>query len=421
MDRKELYKSITCALAGLVVVLGIGTIVIHTQHQETALSLRANYESSLYNTLDGLDTIHSELAKAEVSQDRTYKRELYRDISAQAGTTASRLCELPLALQSVQKTEEMLNHISDYCGFLSRQDSDQENEAENIQALRECCGMLRNALNDVGGMLGSGEDVFEAEIIDQIDGVWEQAEADSVTYPTLIYDGPFSQAEELGKPRQQREDVSQEQAKELASKVCDGDVNFDGEIAGNIPCYLFSTGDKSVAVSKQGGLLLRYMDSSQQEGNGGDTEAAAREFLEKISFPEYELVFSSTSEDSVIYNITPVQDDAALYPDIVKVQVSRANAFVIGYEGGDYIINNREREPQTPGKTLEEARERVSSAIQIEKTRLSIVPKGNGEVLAWEFYGVVGEDKYIVYIDANTLAEVNIFRIIKTENGDLVM
>ena len=49
------------------------------------------------------------------------------------------------------------------------------------------------------------------------------------------------------------------------------------------------------------------------------------------------------------------------------------------------------------------------------------MPKGNSEVLAWEFYCLKQEDKYVVYIDAKTGSQVQMFRIINTDNGEMVI
>lgn len=424
MDRKELYKSIMCALAGLCLVFAVGICVLGEQADKSEKSMRAAYENSLYNTLDGINTVYNELCKAEFSADRDYKRELYRNISAHAGAASSRLSELPLSEESVLKTQELLNRISDYCGFLSGQEQRQEGEEENIASLRRCCERLNSALGDIGGMLGSGEDVFAADITEQTDIAWQQAEADSVSYPTLIYDGPFSQSEDIGKARVQRPEVGSVEAAAVIGFVMDADSAEVSSAEGNIPAYIFESGEKSAAVTRQGGLLLWYMDAGRQDGQGVTEEQARHEagrFLQRAGYKDFEFVFSSSSQDSVIFNAAPVLDGAVLYPDLVKVRVSLTSGAVIGFEGSGYVINNRPRDGAEAGITLQQAAENVSGLLTVKKTRLCIIPKGNSEVLAWEFYGLYGGDKYVVYIDAATGRQSQIFRIIQTDSGEMVI
>ena len=132
-------------------------------------------------------------------------------------------------------------------------------------------------------------------------------------------------------------------------------------------------------------------------------------------------MFSSSSQDSVIFNAAPVLDGAVLYPDLVKVRVSLTSGAVIGFEGSGYVINNRPRDGAEAGITLQQAAENVSGLLTVKKTRLCIIPKGNSEVLAWEFYGLYGGDKYVVYIDAATGRQSQIFRIIQTDSGEMVI
>lgn len=421
--KKDTQQRIICILAGMCIVLIIGLVVVANKEKSANDKLRAGYENSLYNTLDGISSIYNDLSKASFCMDRDYLRTLYSQISARAGTAAARLGELPMSQRSIQKTEELLNHISDYCGYLADQSVAQEDEAENVRGLRDSCKRLFDALGDIGTVMSSGQDVFAVDVLSDTDIAWQQAETDSVNYPTLIYDGPFSQSEQLGKPHTQRAEISEQEALTKAKELL-GDCSLEGTNQGDIPCYVFTSGEKSAAYTVAGGLLLWYLDPNEGDGqeiSDQSAEDAAQEFLQKAGYNGFESVFASKGEDSIIFNFTPTEKGAVVYPDLVKVRVSMKSRRVTGFEGSGYVISNREREVAEPEIDEKHASKQVSGMLSIEKTRLSIIPHGNGEALAWEFYCLYGDDKYIVYIDALNGKQIQMYRIIPTENGDMVI
>ena len=59
--------------------------------------------------------------------------------------------------------------------------------------------------------------------------------------------------------------------------------------------------------------------------------------------------------------------------------------------------------------------------MKVKNSNLALVPKGEKEVLCFEFECVMDDEQYFVYIDANTLNEVDIFKVIKGTEGYTVM
>jgi len=420
--KKETQQRIICILAGMCIILIIGIVLTAEKEKAASDKLRAGYENSLYNTLDGLDSIYNDLAKASFCADRDYLCLLYSRISARAGTAAARLGELPISQGSMQRTEELLNHISDYCAYLSELSYAQDDEGENIRGLRDSCKRLRDALGDIGSVMSAGEDVFALDVLSDTDVAWQQAEYDSVSYPTLIYDGPFSQGEKIGKPRTEREEKTMQECEKAARELL-GECTLEGETEGDVPCFVFASGARSAAFTKKGGLLLWYMNPEEQAGvaDGVNAESVALEFLEDAGYSGFESVFASKGEDSIIINFTPKNGDAVVYPDLVKVRVSLESGRVVGFEGSGYVVCSHERDEPSPAIDQGAAARAVSGMLSIEKTRICIIPNGNGEALVWEFYCLYGEDKYMVYIDALSGKQIQMYRIIPTENGDMVI
>ena len=72
--------------------------------------------------------------------------------------------------------------------------------------------------------------------------------------------------------------------------------------------------------------------------------------------------------------------------------------------------------------TEDEARERVSESLEILSVRLALIPKtATTETLCYEFKGRLNDADFIVYINAVTGDEEEIFEIINSDEGQLVV
>ena len=107
---------------------------------------------------------------------------------------------------------------------------------------------------------------------------------------------------------------------------------------------------------------------------------------------------------------------------MVKVIVARDTGEVLGYEAKSYYYNHVERELPDYSSTVMQARQKVFSKLNISSERLALIPLSDGsEALTFEFYGEYRNMKYFVYIDVVDLSEVNVLRVIDSENGALVL
>ena len=110
-----------------------------------------------------------------------------------------------------------------------------------------------------------------------------------------------------------------------------------------------------------------------------------------------------------------------LYPDLVKVQVSLRDGAVIGLEAGGYLRNHVARDLTLPALSQEEAVARLGGRLTAEEARLCVIPENAEEYLCYEIQAFDESGEYLVYIDAQTGAERELFELISEENGTLVM
>ena len=107
---------------------------------------------------------------------------------------------------------------------------------------------------------------------------------------------------------------------------------------------------------------------------------------------------------------------------MVKVRVALDNGDILGLETKGYLMNHTERELSGASLTVEEAREKISTNLEVSATKLALVPKDSmREVLCYEFKGAFNDRNFIIYVNANNGREEEIFLLIESDEGVLTI
>jgi spore germination protein len=256
-------------------------------------------------------------------------------------------------------------------------------------------------------------------------------------YPTLIYDGPFSDNVVEGKPKGlEGEDISLEKAKEKAKKFLGEDkvgrITETSSGKGKIHTFGLEANtkdnDKSKAISiditKKGGYVLWMLnprDIPEKKLTDQQASDKAKKFLKEQGFGELtETYFLKNDNTTTITFIGVTKEGILIYPDLIKVKVALDNGEIVGFDSYPYLMSHTKRDITKPKITEAEARKKVSTKVKIERVKLAIIPMpGNKEQLCYEFKGKYDKADYFVYINAQTGSEENILRIIADEDGTL--
>ena len=298
--------------------------------------------------------------------------------------------------------------------------------------MRETCAQIRSIAGDA---IESGEYV-SADNVDT--GCYEQneSEASISEYPTLIYDGPFSESAENRAPQADPgERITAEQATQKAQALfVGGKVLSTAYVAGALPVYelTMDTADRgqvSLSLTEQGGQLLSFMGEPTGTKNDppSDQESrrlkeAALSFLQEMGVEDPAVAYAQYYQGVAVLNFAPRQAGVILYSDLIKVYLDRENGQVMGIDARNYRLNHRQRALDKPRITREQAAEYVSDGLAIEHVDLALIPLTQcTEVLCYEFKATRGETFYIVYINALTGQEEQIFQVINSGEGDLVV
>ncbi len=262
-----------------------------------------------------------------------------------------------------------------------------------------------------------------------------------VEYPELIYDGPFSEhAIEGMTPRLEGKEVNEEEAQKVAidfvGKAVVESVEKREDNKGKIDTYSFTMKPENeeedeenpfyMDVSQKGGRVVWLLNNREvKKANISPKEAIekASSFLEEKGFKNMKPMFNLRYDNVLVINYVYVQDDVLMYPDLIKVKVGLDEGTIVGFDATSLLIANYEREIPEPKLTPEEAREKVSMEVEVDgDPRLSYIPTPSfQEIYCYEFTATYKGDNFFIYINAETGEEERILKVIKSENGTLMM
>ncbi|MBR2871354.1 MAG: germination protein YpeB [Clostridia bacterium] len=431
-----------------VICLGISTIALATaltltflMPQEADLAMESVYSKSFYDTVEQVDNIDLNLSKVLASKDEGAIQTYLLDVAVNSELAESDLNQLPLQDESKFYTTKLINQIGDYAKYLNKKlingqgisIEDRQNLLALYNANAELKQMLQNTMTKMPGDF-SFSSLSEGGNGNLVIKNFNDLQNLSVEYPELIYDGPFSDGIDRVEVKGIKgREISRAEAQEVFMSLFNDygieKVQMVGETTANIPTYNIQAekdGESIYAqISKQEGRLIMFAYAGSCNGVNYQREDAiesAQEFFEKMQVKGMKPVWVNLSNNVYTINFAYEQKDVIMYSDLIKVRVCAETNMVIGLEGSSYWTNHTNRVVQNPLLSSYQAKEKVSSDIAVESSRLCVVPVGNSaEKLCYEFYGQFNDSDYYVYIDAMTGRQVEMFKVIESTEGTLLM
>lgn len=418
---------------------------------------------------DNVYDMQSSLAKLRVAASKTQCVLALEDIVSAGSSAVSVMSRLPRTHAATEELMKFLVRTGDYARCLSRRVLAGEalagSDLDQLEALYETCTRLTVRLRtavDNGEiafdiMAPSGyyaDDATDSESQTLLSSGAEQPSQssspssspsdhqgdnmnDSATadesipeYPSLIYDGPFSESTEKAEAKGVTgEDVTMETALEAAQRLTGASLVPTGMSGGKIPVYTFESaegqGNVAAAVTVTGGRLLWFMGETANETEGipDDTEyemlcQAGLLWLETAGYsgmiPTYAMYYNGMALISYVWQTGSVR----VYNDLIKVWIERGTGRIVGADANNYLFSHRERRLPLPELAEEEALALASPRLEVDGVTLALIPLSPmTEALCYELHGYCGGEEYVVYINAVTGSEDRIFKIISDENG----
>ncbi len=453
-------KWMAAILVGILAVAGVGYwgYQQYTARQRMETVLANNYNRAYYNTLDHVQNLEVLLAKSLVAADRQQDDKLFTEIWQQTTAALDNVTQLPVSDVVIGRTAKFLTQMGDFTRRLAENAASGQTlsseQYASLQELYQQAGDLNNELQKVETQVTKGQINFREmagrtrtemarEGRQLANANFQTIDETMHRYPTLIYDGPFSDHLENREPkalgdREIDENTARARALEFVENNPGGNyiAQVTGNVEGNIPAYRVEivprqngeAADRPVVmdISRQGGKVIWSIHPRELGEEKWTVERArskAKEFLKQRGYENMVSSYYQKHDTVVTFNFVTQKDNVIVYPDMVKVSVALDNGEIVGTDARGYLMGHRQRDIPKPELSEQEARDLVGKGLEIKgKGRLALIPTETyEEKLCWEFQGEMQDNNFLIYINALTGNEERILQLFNTDNGQLTM
>lgn len=401
--------------------------------------LEISRQRTFMQLCENLDTIYTSLEKCRYSGTRSTVSELGDEMSACAAAAKLSLAQLDCEGTQTDGIYKFLSQVGSYTRAISRSTYDAGENAENISMLSDYAKQLYEGVATLCNGYYDGTVSFEQAVStldlysEDSDGTlfsegFADTEQSLTDYPTLIYDGPFSDAEEQTDALAIKglREITKDEAKEIAAKILKteaGALSDDGDETGQIQLYCFSSGDRSVGITKNGGKLCYMLCSGYAAENTISTQEAverAKEYLDSIGYKSMTESYYSVYDGVCTVNFAYSQQGVTVYPDLIKVGVSLDTGDACTLDARGYLMNHTNRELESARVSPQQAAAALNSRLRHSARKLTLIPKNGKEILCYEFLCRDSRDNdALVYVNATSGEEEQILLLLYSDSGTL--
>ena len=428
-----------CAAA--VVVSAVFAVRTNNNLNRYRLEIKNNYAATLDTLNSGVNNISLILEKAEYVTTAKQLSLMSAQLLSEAESAKAALSQLP-AGENLDVLNRFLSQVGNYAVSVSESliggESLNNEYTANIAALKDTAQKISEAVSNSSIAYDNpsawaddlDNKLEEAVDKDSLSGTLDALEGTLSDYPTLVYDGPYSDhiLEKEPLMLKNAENVTEAQALKKAAETAEcGEeaLSADGTVDGKIPSYRFSGDNVRVTVSRLGGYAV-YMRKSREIGDYvleyRQAVDKAKRYLERIGMGGFAETYYFTDEGVCVINFAYLDGKTVCYTDLVKVGVAMDTGEIMLYEASGYIVNHTDRAFESAAISAEEAAKTVSPRLKINETALALIPtKGGNEKRGYKFVCETDNKKEIlVYINAVTGEEEDILILLKSDGGTLV-
>lgn len=452
--------------AALLVILLIASLVFGyaqwSARRRLEVAVGNQYFNSFFDLLGNIDNVRVALSKSLVSGSPRLRVGALSDVWREASNAQANLNSLPVTHKVLARTSAFLTQVGDFAFATARKVANQQmmsdEDWDRLVKMKEQSEDLAKGLSDMETEASAGR-VNWVRVAEQAkkevpakpgSKSTPEAVTDGFTrvdesvqhFPTLIYDGPFSDHVEKREPiGVTGTAIDATQAIEIARKFVPFDASahtgkIQAEVDSKIPAYRVSLDapaksgkpDAVVDVTKVGGHVVLMNITRDIDPKKIDLEAAvtrASDFLSKVGMTSMKPTFASEVGNAAVIPLVFVQNGVHVYPDMVKVKVAMDNGDILSYDALGFLTSHHARKLPKPVIEADEAKELLSPALTVAAPpRLTVIPVetvATPEAFCWEFRGTSFGEDFFVYINAVNGTEEKVLQLIKTSEGSLTM
>lgn len=428
-------------LTGLIFFLVLFSILQYTRAKSLSRAMEIEYNRVFTELTEYVDDLEISLLKGQVVSSPQQMAKLSADLYSQASAAKANLTLLPMDGRQLEKTSEFLSQVGEYATCLSekmlRGESLTKKELKTMKELTEYAGKLKSGFDRMLLFVNEGKISFrdEKKMMPSLMAGGKTSmekelfvlEEEFHNYPSLIYDGPFSQHLELKNPvfLSGKAEITEKQAKSRASAFVGNEDVSVTELGGKLPSYSITGNGITVEFTKKGGCLLMLLKDrhiGEEKLSQEDAKIKAENFLRENGYGDMKESYYEKREGSIVINYAYCQGEYMVFPDLVKVKIALDNGEIIGFESRGYIMNHVYRSVPEIVISREDALKNVNSNLKVTGVSMAIIPLENGnEACCYQIKGVVSDKHFLMYVNTQTGYTEDVQILLESENGTLAV
>lgn len=440
MKKRTVVKIISFSMAALIASFGF-SFLIYSRAKNYFLEIERGYSRSLDDLSAGINNISLTLKKAQYINTPAQLSTMAAKLLSEAEISKNSLSQLP-AGDDLTLVNRFLSQVGNCAAAVSKSlilnGESTATDKENLENLSDTAGKIAKIVNEAQITYNNAEywaRELDKKIDNAIDGenlgsALGEIENELTDYPTLVYDGPYSDHifEKEPEMLKDAETVSKNEALEIAARTVEWDKSLletDGEINGKMPAYRFSGQGVTATVTMRGGYPLYMRKERVITDSLLSYEQAlekAKRYLSRMEMSGFTETYYSINEGVCVINMAYLDGETVCYTDLLKVGVAMDNGEIMLFEGSGYISNHKSRAFETPLHKAEEAQGKLSENLTVNERSIALIPTDSaGEVRCYEFKCTAKNgEEILIYINTQTLAEEDILILLKSDGGVLV-
>ncbi len=433
--------SVVCGvLSATTLGFGIAFGVANSNANQYSAQLEGVYKKNYYDLVENTNSCDTNISKLLSSTDERYRAKMLGELSQSAKEMQLSIASLPLSSDGIVECVKFINQMSGYTETLEQKimqggELSQEDLAV-LEEMHKTLNEMKEFLNDMSGRMIAGYSITKSHRKngnDYDEFTLEISQINPTEYPTMIYDGPFSDSVVNQKIKGlDGAEISKEEAYKKVDEKMENvaNIRYMGKCKGRFETYNFRVENTDnqvlyVQATKIGGHILTISGQNTATANTIDREKAetiAINFAKRNEIENPAVVWSQELNNQMYFNLASVQNGVVLYPDLVKVKVDLENGNVVGYDAITYYTNHTKRSLPSAEVGVETARKQIGEEFEIKNERLTLSPLDfNREVLCWEFECTKSNTTFYFYVNALTGRQENILKVVETSEGNKLM
>ncbi len=438
--KKIRIISFLVALFLSLTIWGVGTSVAL---KKARLSIRQSNQRALTQLGTYLDDINLNLQKSAYANTENMLSDIAVNLWRSSASAKESLSEITDSDTEISNVYKFLSQVGEYTLAVNKQIAEGKEisaqDTKNINKLLEISEKLSKKVNmliqnEEDGMLSfdevksslnsGGEDMVN------LGAGLSDANQSLADYPTLIYDGPFSDhiADKKSELLSDKKRVTEEEARAIAAdfvKLQPEKLTLLTKTDSNLSLYTFHNGDYTIGVTQKGGYVCYMLTSRYAEEATLTSRQAIRKatkYLKGKGYGKVKESYYTTNDGICTINFAYYENGVTYYTDLIKVSVNLTDGSVTAFDATGYLMNHTKRAlPKKVKYTLSSGKKLIRKNLQIISSKKAFIPtKWGTENYTYEYHCVDKKgQEVLLYIDPVTGEEKDLLLLLYKDGGVL--